>query len=68
MAAILSAILVIGCPTKPVFELEREVDGSNPYIKFGRNRIKNDGVRVTTDRQTDGQAENNRAPPTPNYA
>ena len=36
-------------------------------MKFGRNPIKNDLVRVTTtayrqmDRQTDGQAENNRA-------
>ena len=40
--AILSAILVIGCRTKPVFELEREVDGSNPYINFVRNPIKND--------------------------
>ena len=28
--------------TKPVFELEREVDGSNPHMKFGRNPIKND--------------------------
>ena len=26
---------------KPVFELEREVDESNPYMKFGRNLIKN---------------------------
>ena len=42
MAAILSAILVIGCQTKPIFELEREVDGSNPYMKFGRNLIQND--------------------------
>ena len=39
-------------------------------MKFGRNPIKNDEVRVTTtaggqtDRQTDGQAENNKAPPT----
>ena len=40
----------------PVFELEREVDGSNPYMEFGGNLIK--------DRRTDGQAENNRAPPT----
>ena len=68
MAAILSAILVIECQTKPIFELElkleREVDESNPYMKFGRNLIKNDKVRVTTDRQTDGQAKNNRAPPT----
>ena len=33
MAAILSAILVIVCQTKPVFELERKDDGSNSYIK-----------------------------------
>ena len=40
MAAILSAILVIECQTKPVFKLEREVNESNPYMKFGRNPIK----------------------------
>ena len=50
MAAILSAILVIGCQTKPVFAIKREIGGSNPYMKFGRNRIKKDLVRVTTDR------------------
>ena len=33
-------------------------------MKFEGNPIKNDLVRVTTDRQMDGQAENNRAPPT----
>ena len=33
MAAILSASLVIGCWTKPFLELEREVDGINPYTK-----------------------------------
>ena len=108
---------------QPIFELEWKVDGSNSYMKFGRNPIKNDWVRVTTtadidrwrpfcrpswlsdvgqnpysnlnerlmeaihiwnleeiwlkmtelgwpqtdrwtDGQTDGQAENNRAPPT----
>ena len=64
MAAILSAILVIGRRTRPIFELELEVDKSNLYMKFGRNPIKNDSVRVTTDGQTGGQAENNRAPPT----
>ena len=48
MAAILSAILVIWCWTKRIFKLEREVDGSNPYMKFGRNPIKNDWIRVTT--------------------
>ena len=40
--AILSAILVMGCWTKSIFELEQKVDGSNSYIKFGRNHIKND--------------------------
>ena len=42
VAAILSAMLVIGRRTKPVFKLEREVDGSNQYMKFGRNQIEND--------------------------
>ena len=46
---ILSAILVIVCQTKPIFELEWEFDESNPYMKFERNLIKkNDWVRVTT--------------------
>ena len=27
---------------KPAFELEREFDKSNSYMKFGRNPIKND--------------------------
>ena len=27
---------------KNVFKLEREFDESNPYMKFGRNPIKND--------------------------
>ena len=52
-AAILLAILVIGCRTKPIFKLERKVDESNSYIKFGRNLIKNDWVRVTTKADTD---------------
>ena len=43
----MSAILIIGCRTKPVFELEREVDGSNPYMQFERNPTKKDKVRVT---------------------
>ena len=46
--SILSAILVIVCRTKLVFELEQEFDGSNPYMKFGKNLIINDWVRVTT--------------------
>ena len=37
----------LGYWTKPVFKLDWEVDGSNPYMKFGRNLIKNDWVRVT---------------------
>ena len=64
MADILSAILVIVCRTKSIFELEPEFGGSNLYMKFERNPINNDQVRMTTpvDGQTDGQAENNRAP------
>ena len=55
---------------QPIFELERVFDGSYPYMKFGRNQIKNDYVRVTktadgqTDGWTDRQTKNNRAPPT----
>ena len=41
-AAILSAILIMGCRTKSVFELERKVDGNNSFMKFGRNPVKND--------------------------
>ena len=41
-AAILSAILLIFCGTKLIFALEPGFDGSNPYIKFERNLIKND--------------------------
>ena len=48
MAAILSAILVIVCLTKLIFELEPWFDGINLYMKFGRNSIKNDLERVTT--------------------
>ena len=28
--------------TKFVFKLEQEFDGSNPYMKYGRNPIKDD--------------------------
>ena len=39
-AAILSAILlVIVRQTKQACELELEFNGSNPYMKFGRNPI-----------------------------
>ena len=48
-AAILLAILFIICLTKPIFQLGREFDKSNPYMKFGRNSMKNDQVRVTMD-------------------
>ena len=37
----------------PVLEHELEFDGSNPYMKFGRNPIKNDEVRVTMTADTD---------------
>ena len=64
-AAILSAILFIVRPTKPIIELGREFHRSNPYMKFGRNPMKSVHInRVTinrTDRRadgrTDGQAE-----------
>ena len=38
---ILSAIFVIVCRTKCTFKLELELDGSHPYMKFGRNRVIN---------------------------
>ena len=34
VAAILSAILVIGCGTKPVFELEQEVGGKQSIYEI----------------------------------
>ena len=54
MAAIFTAFLLIVWQKKTVFKLEREFDDD---MKFGKNLIKNDLVRVTTaiDRQTDGQ-------------
>ena len=39
--------------TKPASKLEWEFDESNPYIKFGKNLIKNAQVRVTTAADTD---------------
>ena len=36
----------------PVFQLEQEFDRSNPYMKFGRNPIENDLVRLTTTADT----------------
>ena len=38
----LSAILTIVGWTKLIFKIEPECDGSNPYMKFGRNQNKND--------------------------
>ena len=55
MAAILLAILVIVPHTEFVIKFEQEIDGSNPYMKFGRNPIKNDLVRLTTTADTDRQ-------------
>ena len=40
---------------KNLFKLDREFDGSNPYMQFGRNPIKND-LRVTTTADTDRRA------------
>ena len=40
MAAILLAILIIACRTKCVFELEGEIDGRHPYMKFLRIQLK----------------------------
>ena len=40
--AVLSAILFIVHPTKPIFELGREFDVSNPSMVFGRSPLKND--------------------------
>ena len=36
----LAAILLTVCQTKSIFELEKEFNGSNPYMKFGRNPTK----------------------------
>ena len=57
----MSAILAIVHRTFPVFKLERELDGSNPFMNFGRDLIEN----KSDNGQTDRQAENNGAPPTP---
>ena len=32
----------LGYPTKSILKLEREFDKSNPYMKFGGNRVIND--------------------------
>ena len=40
--AILVAVLDIVNQTKDIFELGREFDESNPYMKFGRARIIKD--------------------------
>ena len=39
-----------------IFKLGGEFDGSNSYMKFGRNSMKNDQVRLTTTERTYGQA------------
>ena len=60
MAAIFYSLLAYRLTEKKtVFKLEREFDGD---MKFEKNPIKNDSVTVTmaTDRQMDGQAQNNR--------
>ena len=49
----MSAILAIVHRTNTVFKLERELDGSNPFMKFGRNPIENKSDNGKTDRQTD---------------
>ena len=36
------------CMHGPIFKLEPEFDRSNPYMKFGRYKIKNISFRVTT--------------------
>ena len=40
MAAILSSNLFIVRRMKPIFELEPDIDGSNPCMKFERNLMK----------------------------
>ena len=37
-------ILVIVYQTKHIFNHEREIDESNPYMKFERNQVINDKV------------------------
>ena len=44
----MSAIFIIVCRKQFIFELEPGFDGSKPYMKCGRNLIKNDLVRVIT--------------------
>ena len=65
MVAILSAILIHFCPTKPVFDLEPEFDRSNPYMNFEINPIKISKLerpQQRMDGQTEGGAKNKIAP------
>ena len=48
VAAILVAILVIIHLTKPIFKFGQSFDKSSAYMQFGRNRVINDHVRVST--------------------
>ena len=38
----------LGYRTKPIFKLGREFDKSNPYMKFGSNRVINDITPIRT--------------------
>ena len=42
------AILTIVYWTKSIFKLSQEFDQSNPFVKFGRNQMINDQVKVST--------------------
>ena len=48
VAVILLAILVIIYRTKPILALWRGFDESSPFMKFERNPVINDQVRVST--------------------
>ena len=45
--SILGTILIVIHPTKPIFRHDQLFDGSSPYVKFGRNRVINDYIRVS---------------------
>ena len=46
--ATLAVIFVCIDQTKPIFELDREIDKSNTCMKYGRNRVTNDLVIPST--------------------
>ena len=48
IAAILMAIMFIVHQTKPIFQHGREFDKRKKYMKFGRNRVINELVRVSS--------------------